>query len=75
MVTLTLRAMTRSILIIFFLGCFPVLAQQEIDAVAEGEKAFATYGCVVCHAVTKDDKSFLTGPNLYGLFQNKPRDR
>ncbi len=75
MVTLTLRAMTRSILIIFFLGCFPVLAQQEIDAVAEGEKAFATYGCVVCHAVTKDDKSFRTGPNLYGLFQNKPRDR
>ena len=75
MVTLTLRAMTRSILIILFLGCFPVLAQQEIDAVAEGEKAFATYGCVVCHAVAKDDKSFLTGPNLYGLFQNKPRDR
>jgi len=75
MVILTLRAMTRSILIFFFLGCFPVLAQQEIDAVAEGKKAFATYGCVVCHAVAKDDKSFRTGPNLYGLFQNKPRDR
>ena len=69
------RAMTRSILIIFFLGYLPVSAQQEIDAVVEGKKAFETYGCAVCHAIAKDDKSFRTGPNLYGLFQNEPRDR
>ena len=67
--------MIRFILFTFFLIYFPVVAQQEIDAVAEGKRAFATYGCLVCHAFSKDDKTFRTGPNLFGLFQNQPRNR
>ncbi|MED5472182.1 MAG: c-type cytochrome, partial [Verrucomicrobiota bacterium] len=59
----------------FLFASLPVLAQQEIDAVIEGKKAFETYGCVVCHAIDKADKSFRTGPNLYGLFHTDPRDR
>lgn len=53
----------------------PGMAQQEINAVAEGKKAFETYGCMVCHVVSKDDKSLRTGPSLYGLFVNEPRER
>ena len=65
---------------IFLFGYFlfvslPVIAQQEIDAVVEGRKAFETYGCTVCHSIDKADKSFKTGPNLYGLFHTNPRNR
>ena len=65
---------------IFLFGSFlfvslPVIAQQEIDAVVEGRKAFETYGCTVCHSIDKADKSFKTGPNLYGLFHTNPRNR
>ena len=31
----------------------PALAQQDIDAVAEGKNAFEIFGCIVCHAVDK----------------------
>ena len=50
-------------------------AQDEVDAVVEGKKAFETYGCMVCHAVNETDKSVRSGPNLYSLFQKTPRDR
>jgi len=48
---------------------------QEVDAVAEGKTAFELYGCVVCHAVAKDDATVRIGPNLHGLFLNEPRER
>ncbi|MBT4228356.1 MAG: c-type cytochrome, partial [Verrucomicrobia bacterium] len=41
----------------------------------EGRLAFETYGCMVCHAVKKKDTTVRTGPNLYGLFLNQPRER
>ncbi|MEC7856935.1 MAG: c-type cytochrome, partial [Verrucomicrobiota bacterium] len=50
-------------------------AQDEVDAVVEGKKAFETYGCMVCHAVNETDKSVRSGPNLYSLFLKTPRDR
>ena len=50
-------------------------AQQEIDAVAEGKNAFEIFGCIVCHAVEKNDASVRTGPNLHGLFLSTPRQR
>ena len=56
-------------------GTVPGLAQQEVDAVAEGKKAFELYGCQVCHVVAKDDDSLRTGPTLYGLFLSEPRER
>jgi hypothetical protein len=55
--------------------CTPAWAQREIDAVAEGRLAFETYGCMVCHAVARADKTVRTGPGLYGLFLNQPRER
>ena len=54
---------------------FEVLAQYEVNAVIEGRKSFETFGCMVCHATTENDKSVRSGPNLYGLFQNTPRSR
>ncbi|MAW10379.1 MAG: hypothetical protein ACJ0IB_04070 [Verrucomicrobiales bacterium] len=54
---------------------FEVLAQDEVNAVIEGRKSFETFGCMVCHATTENDKSVRSGPNLYGLFQNTPRSR
>lgn len=50
-------------------------AEDEIDAVAEGRQAFEVYGCIVCHAVDKNDASVRTGPSLHGLFLSAPRDR
>lgn len=32
---------------------------QEVDAVAEGRTAFELYGCVVCHAVARDDATLV----------------
>lgn len=46
---------------------------EKVDAVAEGKRIFESMGCVVCHATEKNDASAKTGPNLYGLFLNKPR--
>ena len=53
----------------------PLLAQHEVDAVAEGKNAFEIFGCIVCHAVEKNDTSVRTGPNLHGLFLSTPRQR
>ena len=50
-------------------------AQKEVNAVEEGKKAFEVFGCAVCHSVAKGDTAFRTGPNLFGLFTNEPRDR
>jgi hypothetical protein len=50
-------------------------AEEEIDAVADGKKIFESIGCSECHTVEKGDVSMKTGPNLYGLFLTKPRDR
>jgi hypothetical protein len=55
--------------------CLSGLAQMEIDAVAEGRKAFENFGCMVCHGVAKDDPGTHTGPSLFGLFLNEPRLR
>ncbi len=67
--------MKRQLVWILSLIALPVLAQEEVDAVAEGRQAFATYGCITCHVVDKDDNSLRTGPSLYGLFVNDARDR
>ncbi|WP_347331063.1 family 16 glycoside hydrolase [Marinimicrobium locisalis] len=45
------------------------------DFVALGEKQFKSLGCASCHAVQQGEASVRAGPNLYGLFQRKPRDR
>ena len=63
------------ILLSFVMFIFKGSAQDEVNAVIEGKKAFETYGCMVCHAVKDTDKSVRSGPNLYSLFQNTPRDR
>lgn len=48
--------------------------QEEFDAVEQGLKTFESMGCIVCHATTKGDTSARTGPNLFGLFLNEPRE-
>lgn len=67
--------MIRSLALILALGSLPAAAQKEVDAVAEGQQAFETYGCMVCHAVSSQDPSVRSGPNLFGLFLNDPRER
>lgn len=52
-----------------------LLAQEKIDAVAEGKNTFDTMGCMECHTVSPSDDSIKTGPSLYGLFLNEARDR
>jgi uncharacterized protein YheU (UPF0270 family) len=49
--------------------------QELVDFVSVGEKAFQDLGCTECHAVAANDQSMKTGPNLFGLFKNVPRDR
>ena len=61
--------------ILLVVSITPAFAQKKIDAVVEGKLAFETYGCIVCHAVDKKDATVRTGPNLYGLFLNQPRER
>ena len=67
--------MKRQLVLILPLLALPVMAQEEVDAVAEGQKAFATYGCITCHVVDKNDNALRTGPSLHGLFVNDPRER
>ena len=64
-------------LILSFLAtsCFPLLAQEEFNAVDEGKTVFSTMGCIECHVVARDDNSLKTGPSLYGLFTTTPRKR
>ena len=45
---------------------------KKIDLVQFGMEAFHSNGCQECHSIKKGDKSFKTGPNLYGLFQKQP---
>ena len=52
-----------------------LLAQEKIDAVAEGKKTFDTMGCMECHVSSPTDDSLKTGPTLYGLFLSTPRNR
>lgn len=47
--------------------------QEKYDAVAQGKHLFESMGCIVCHSTAKDDSSMKAGPNLYGLFLDKPR--
>ena len=67
--------MKRKLVWILSLLALPVSAQEEVNAVAQGKQAFATYGCITCHVVDKNDNSLRTGPSLYGLFVNDVRDR
>ncbi|MBC8349618.1 MAG: c-type cytochrome [Verrucomicrobia bacterium] len=67
--------MRQSLIILLAASCTPAFAQRKIDAVTEGKLAFGTYGCIVCHSVDKKDVTVRTGPNLYGLFLNQPRER
>ena len=48
---------------------------EDYNAVEEGKKSFEALGCAVCHVVDKNDNSLRTGPSLYGLFLNEPRER
>lgn len=45
---------------------------ELIDMVELGKETFHAKGCVECHSVINGDASFKTGPNLYGIFQQKP---
>jgi len=67
--------MKRTLLLLAATSSLRAFAQQEIDAVAEGKAAFEVYGCIVCHAVDKNDASIRTGPGLHGLFLSQPRER
>ena len=67
--------MKNQFVIIFLAGCSSVWAQGEFDAVAEGKKVFETMGCAECHVVAKNDDSLKTGPSLFGLFVDEPRER
>jgi mono/diheme cytochrome c family protein len=46
-----------------------------VDFVQIGKDAFESFGCASCHAVAARDASVKSGPNLYGLFAAKPRER
>ena len=50
-----------------------VFGREKFDAVTDGKRIFESMGCNVCHATEKNDASAKTGPNLYGVFLNKPR--
>ena len=50
-------------------------AEETYDAVAHGKEVYSSVGCIECHTFEKGDRSFKTGPNLYGLFLTKPRER
>jgi cytochrome c2 len=67
--------MKNQFVIIFLAGCSSVWAQAEFDAVAKGKEVFENMGCAECHVVAKNDDSLKTGPSLFGLFLNKPRER
>lgn len=51
------------------------LGAEQVNLVQKGEEAFQLWGCATCHAVDKDDVSIKSGPSLYDLFQNEPRQR
>lgn len=49
--------------------------EELVDFVALGKDAFESVGCNVCHSIQSDYSAVSTGPNVYGLFTNTPRDR
>ena len=49
--------------------------ESLIDFVSMGKSAFQSFGCSECHAVTANDSSTKTGPNLFGLFKSTARER
>jgi hypothetical protein len=51
------------------------LQGEEANLVEKGKEAFQVWNCATCHAIDRDDVSVKTGPSLYNLFQNPPRDR
>ncbi|MFK7741671.1 MAG: c-type cytochrome [Planctomycetota bacterium] len=54
---------------------FSLCAQEQRDAVSVGKRVFESIGCATCHAVAASDDAVRTGPSLYGLFVDEPRDR
>lgn len=50
----------------------PSNASELVDQVQIGKETFTAMGCIECHTTQKEDASFKTGPNLYGLFQRIP---
>ena len=48
---------------------------QEVELVELGKNTFMAKGCFTCHASSKNDPSFKTGPSLFGLYQKKPVTR
>lgn len=49
--------------------------EELVDFVALGKDTFESVGCNVCHSIQSDYSAVSTGPNVYGLFTNTPRDR
>ena len=49
--------------------------ENLVDFVSIGKNAFQSFGCSECHAVTANDSSTKTGPNLFGLFKSAARER
>lgn len=47
---------------------------QLVDYVQLGEQHFKDFGCAECHAVKAGDTAVKSGPNLFGLFQERPRE-
>jgi hypothetical protein len=45
------------------------------DLVALGKEAFTQLGCEACHLVEANSTAVSSGPNLFGLFRNDPRNR
>lgn len=49
--------------------------EELIDFVALGKEHFVSFGCGECHSTKKNDAAVKSGPGLFGLFTNVPRDR
>ncbi len=45
------------------------------DLVAMGKELFTQVGCEACHRVEPNDAAVSSGPNVYGLIRNEPRNR
>jgi hypothetical protein len=45
------------------------------DLVVVGKNAFTQLGCEACHRVEQDSAAVSSGPNLFGLFRDDPRNR
>ncbi len=45
------------------------------DLVAVGKNTFTQLGCEACHLVEQNSAAVSSGPNLFGLFRDDPRNR